>query len=279
MDPRVLTQAVRDGVRDGLKPAGEAPPTYFVTLSSSAVQQPANRFTTALPSALELSGGRWSCALVGVALWWTAFNVNAASRNTDFDFYDGTSWHTGSLRPGSYNAIALIQAIYDEIATLTSTTIADSITLTVDESVLGFYLVLKDGCEVDFSAGGSSRLNIMLGFAAGVISGPQDERIYAPNQANISDISSLQIRCSAVQSYTNGIPGSTLYTVTPSVGPGALYAVNPAYPVFVPVGGTSISSISIEIVDQDGRPVDFNCGDFPFETNPASVSLLFRRDS
>lgn len=108
--------------------------------------------------------------------------------------------------------------------------------------------------EVDFR--NSNSLGNLLGFR---------EQILMRNQLHVSDkvvdilrVNALRIECDIVTgSYINNTPSHCLHTFYPTVSKGYKLIEIPAHVIYLPVTVSSISELSIKIVDQDNRLVNF----------------------
>lgn len=91
------------------------------------------------------------------------------------------------------------------------------------------------------------------------------KRVIQPNQivasdlpVNINQVNSIRVECSITTgSYMNDKPVHTIHEFAPDVLPG--YKINevPKNIIYLPVNTKSISSIIINLVDQDGKLIDF----------------------
>lgn len=75
---------------------------------------------------------------------------------------------------------------------------------------------------------------------------------------NILSLSVIRIECDLIQgSYHNGLPTHTIYEFIPNVPPGHRYIEVPSNIIYYPINRLNISSVSIKIVDDCGKLIDF----------------------
>lgn len=252
--------------------------SYSVNVASDTLRQPAGNLTFSFARPLDMSRGVWEVALLQLGCWWSFYNVSATSyNNTRFSFSDGTTSYTVTLRDGVYSAIDLIEIIFASIQGLTSTTVADSIVLSISQATLGFTLQLSNGCTLDLSAGGTSNLYVLFGFAP-INYTTQNVLIYSPGQADItSGQNVLNVRAPGLVSSNtvNGQQSNVLFSFSPNSAPGSLLSYTPTSPIWSEVPNQVLSSLTLQITDQAGRIVDFNNG-ADFSNNGSAFTLVFR---
>lgn len=75
---------------------------------------------------------------------------------------------------------------------------------------------------------------------------------------NITKINSIRIECNIVTgSYMNNKPVHTIHEFSPDVLPGYKINETPKNIIYLPVNTTSIRSVTVHLVDQDGNLIDF----------------------
>lgn len=96
----------------------------------------------------------------------------------------------------------------------------------------------------------------LLGFSKSVI--PKNVTHISDLPVNINKVNSVRVECSIVTgSYINGRPGHTIHKFSPDVLPGFKINEVPQNIIYLPVNVNVISSIVVDLIDQDGNPVDF----------------------
>lgn len=74
----------------------------------------------------------------------------------------------------------------------------------------------------------------------------------------IISVATIRIECNIISgSYYSSNPSHTLYEFTPAVDPGYSIIIEPRNLIYLPVNRKSIDNITINILDQDSRPVNF----------------------
>lgn len=78
------------------------------------------------------------------------------------------------------------------------------------------------------------------------------------NSINILPVSVIKIDCDLVLgSYNNSSPCHTIYEFIPNVPPGHQLVEIPKNIIYLPLVQRSITSITIKIIDNNGKPIDF----------------------
>lgn len=107
---------------------------------------------------------------------------------------------------------------------------------------------------IDFTKENS--IGKLLGFKSRVLSPLEIHE--SDNTVNIFDINYINVECNiAMGSVVNGVPTHSIYTFYPDVAPGFKINERPAKPIAYPINTRFINNITIKIVDQLGRLVDF----------------------
>lgn len=76
---------------------------------------------------------------------------------------------------------------------------------------------------------------------------------------NILPLAVIRIECDLVQgSFINGIAEHIIYEFVPNVASGHRYIEVPKNIIYLPVNKSSLTSVTVKIVDEFGNPVDFN---------------------
>lgn len=96
----------------------------------------------------------------------------------------------------------------------------------------------------------------LLGFSKRVIE--PNRLVQSDLNVNINSVSSIRVECSIITgAYHNNTLVHTIHEFSPNVLPG--YKINevPKNIVYLPVNGSSINSITVKLVDQDGQDLNF----------------------
>lgn len=108
--------------------------------------------------------------------------------------------------------------------------------------------------DVDFNI--SNSIGTLLGYSP---------KLYKANKIHESDlpikiinVTSIRIECNLTSSaYYNQIPSHTLFEFSPNVEPGYKISIEPRNIVYLPICTNNIDNITLRIVDQDGRLINF----------------------
>lgn len=128
----------------------------------------------------------------------------------------------------------------------------EAITLRASNST--FKCDIKSEHEIDFTS--PSSLGSLLGFSPRVLSPRVWHTSDLPIQINPVNIISLECNV-ATGSYVNGTMAHTLFAFAPNVPPGFKMALAPRKIIYSQVNTQTIDRLTINIVDQSGKPVSF----------------------
>lgn len=116
--------------------------------------------------------------------------------------------------------------------------------------------VIKANFEIDLTPANS--IGRLLGFESKVV--PANHELATPSNraVDVFIVDSISIECSIVTgSYVNGRAGHVLYQFFPNVPAGYRLLELPDPVIYLPITNRSINSITLRIVDQNGKLVDF----------------------
>lgn len=107
--------------------------------------------------------------------------------------------------------------------------------------------------EMDFTRPGS--IGSIIGFDK-YLAG---DTIYESNQnINIQNINSIRVDCDLTTgSFQNGKSTHTIFEFSPSVRPGYKMSIQPRNLIYLPIIRHRINTITITIIDQNGKLIDF----------------------
>jgi len=186
-------------------------------------------------------------------MWFTSYNTiyNITNENNIFNFSKdgGKTFQTIIINPGAYE----IKEIDSEIKTKTG--LKDLISIQPQISTGKVIMTLGENIQIDFIKKYS--LNELLGFEKKVY---KDRINISENLAKITNITDINIECDLVNgNYSNGNLDNILYSFpanTVPLGYKFIERMNP--PNYLPISRKIISDIHIQIVDQDGKVINFN---------------------
>lgn len=113
---------------------------------------------------------------------------------------------------------------------------------------------IKSSRIIDFTQDRS--VGSLLGFKKRKLRADVEEE--SDNIVNINKVNALQIYCNLINgSYNNGQPVHVLYHFFPNVPAGFKIIESPQQPIYLPVTGNVISTLTVRVLDQDGNLVNF----------------------
>lgn len=103
----------------------------------------------------------------------------------------------------------------------------------------------------------SDSIGSVLGFQDIII--PEDQLAASNSLVKITTVDIINVECNIVNgSYLNGQPSHTLFSFCPNdVPPGYKISLQPTNMLFLPVNTKQISNITLRLVDQGGKLVNF----------------------
>lgn len=108
--------------------------------------------------------------------------------------------------------------------------------------------------QIDFSKPGS--VGPLLGFDRTLLK--PNEWHHSHNQVDINRVNSIRVECNIARgSYLNGKEGHTIHEFFPKVPPGFKIVESPPTVIYVPLNTNRISNITVDLVDQTGRAINF----------------------
>ena len=131
---------------------------------------------------------------------------------------------------------------------------ARNFSITPDIATLRCKIKLTANAAIDFTFPNS--VNNILGYNSEIISGAGNH--YSDNIVNIQPINSINVNVDCVtNSYINGKQSTSIFGFFPTVSPGFKITIDRQTPTFLPFTGSSLTSITIWLTDQNGDLVNF----------------------
>ena len=94
------------------------------------------------------------------------------------------------------------------------------------------------------------------------------------NQAQLNSLQNILVRCDIVTgSYQNSQLSNIIACVTPDVASYSTIIYNPIHPLRLPINVDTVESMTITLVDQDGRDVDLGTDNGTLPPELFSVQL------
>ena len=108
--------------------------------------------------------------------------------------------------------------------------------------------------DVNFTPGDS--IGRILGFSPRVLEANLKHTSDLP--VNIIRVSSVRVECNIITgAYYDSKLSHILFKFSPNVDPGYAININPPNVIYLPLNVSSISNITLRLLDQDGKPVNF----------------------
>lgn len=207
------------------------------------------------PIALK-AGYNYSLALTSFDGWNSIPNVGKT--NCEFRYRDTSTseWKTISLETGSYEIDDITKSLNEQLKKQKPDVELDDEPLKITPNASTMKCTVKCIYDIDFETRTNS-IASLLGFTAPRILKAGEEHA-SDKTVDIINISSILIRCNIISaSYLNDKSDHILYSFYPTEPVGYKINIVPNNFIYLPVMHDVISSITLDVVDQEGRHVDF----------------------
>lgn len=152
------------------------------------------------------------------------------------------------LPPGSYELNEIDWYIQDQLK-------GTGVSVGMEGNNSSSHTIIKSSRELDFTTPNS--IGGLLGFDKVKI--PANKSTKSDHIARIMKINSILIHCNiSAGSYKNGKPRHIIHQFFPVVPPGFKIVETPNPVVYLPINTKTITSITIQILDQDDEPISFS---------------------
>lgn len=188
---------------------------------------------------------------------------NVDSNNNKFHFKSlGTLLPTGvpksleiAIPTGTYEVKDIAKYIEDKLIILSQAESQNyKCSITTNNNTL--QSIIKANFEIDLTPDDS--IGRLLGFEKKVVASGHELATPQRKAVDIFKVNSISVECSIVTgSYVNGRVGHVIYQFFPNVPAGYRLLELPDPVIYLPLTNNIINSITLRIVDQNGRLVDF----------------------
>lgn len=175
---------------------------------------------------------------------------NVDATNNKFHFDNGK---TLEIPIGSYEVKDIAQFLRMELKRLTTKEKQYHVDITINNNTM--QTSIKATFPVDFTKPDS--IGKLLGFKENTII-PAGKKVTTTGVVDIFNINAIRIECSiATGSYVNGVTAHTIHQFYPNVPAGYIMLEVPSPVIYLPITTHTIDSITLRVVDQNGRLVNF----------------------
>lgn len=187
----------------------------------------------------------------------TYFSVNNAIPNIDESnnkFYFGDQNEFVEIPVGSYELSDISRYLKNHFDIKKKEDSSNDVQLHLEANLNTLKCEIKSNVNIDFTK--SDSIGRLLGFNQQILE--KDTLYHSDFPVDIMRVNMIRIECSiAKNSYSNGNLVHTIHSFYPSQPPGYKIVENPSNVIYLPINTHIIHNITLKIVDQGGKPVNF----------------------
>ena len=227
--------------------------SFYFTISYDSRYEPGNdtaKYTHYFDKPIPLESDKYEIGLLGLDTYYSIPNITA-SKNGNFRYSvdNQLNWKLVTIPTGSYEVKTIADILIDLMGVD-----ARNFSITPDIATLRCKIKLTANAAIDFTFPNS--VNNILGYNSEIISGAGNH--YSDNIVNIQPINSINVNVDCVtNSYINGKQSTSIFGFFPTVSPGFKITIDRQTPTFLPFTGSSLTSITMWLTDQNGDLVNF----------------------
>lgn len=194
----------------------------------------------------------YSLALISLNTWNTIPNIEKG-RNR-FYYTTNSEQRLLEIPTGSYELEDIEHFIQDHLSFIGNTEEERNRILSLKPNNNTLKCELQSIYEIDFTRKDS--IARLLGFSPQLLKSNSLHESDLP--VEIIQVVTIRVECNIISgSYYTNNPSHTLYEFSPTVDPGYSINIEPRNLIYLPVNQKSIYNITLNLVDQDSRPLNF----------------------